>query len=231
MALKQSEKTLVGVALLAGGLGLFVAVGMPQFDAFTASNNTLTSLKEEMVSLKSQEESLNAQIAILERNTDIPSDIKVKTYTEDNREEIIKQLLDQVVGLATGAGNKFISLIPAEVAPLVAAAPVPDSETTPPATETPPPATETTGEPAAPVVPSPVLNTFGYQLAVRGTYDTIQKFLTAMADQKELLEISAIEVTNEATAEGASRADALIDPNYPIKLTATIRLAMQPVSP
>lgn len=227
MALKQSEKTLIGVALLAGGLGLFVAVGMPQFDAFSANNNTVTSLKDEMVSLKSQEESLNAQIAILERNTDIPSDIKIKTYTDGNREEIIKQLLDQVVGLATGAGNKFISLIPAEVDPLVAAAPVPEPE----ATQPPPDTDAATGEPAAPVVPSPVLNTFGYQMAVRGTYDTIQKFLTAMADQKELLELSAIDITNEATAQGASPTETMMDPNYPIKLTATIRLAMQPVGP
>lgn len=233
MALKQNEKTLIGVALLAGGIGLLVAVGLPQLDAYNASNTELTRLNEEMTSLQSQKESLTAQIAILEKNTDIPPDIKIKTYTDKNREAVIKQLLDQVVGLATGAGNKFISLKPAEVEPMVGVS-APETADGKAAGDqkatSPPPANDANTE-AAPEPPPPMLNTFGYELSVRGTYDTIQKFLKAMAGEKELLEINAINVTNETNVSGGPTPDSLADPSYPIKLTATIRLAMQQVDP
>lgn len=226
---------LVGAAMLAAGIAIVVGVGLPQFDAYNASTTELKNLNEEMTSLQGQKESLTAQIAILEKNTDIPPDIKIKTYTDKNREEVIKQVLDQIAGLATGAGNKFISLKPAEVEPLVAAAPVDENAakaaagtTNAPAT-TPPTNGSTTEAPAE--SPPPMLNTFGYEMSVRGTYDTIQKFLKAMAGEKELMEISAINVTNETSIQGGATPDALADPSYPIKLTATLRLAMQQVAP
>lgn len=228
MALKHTEKMLVGAAMLAAGIGIVVGVGLPQFDAYNASTTELTNLNEEMTSLQGQKESLTAQIAILEKNTDIPPDIKIKTYTDKNREEVIKQVLDQIAGLATGAGNKFISLKPAEVTPLVAAAPV-DEAAAKAAAGTTPANGSTTEAPAE--APPPMLNTFGYEMSVRGTYDTIQKFLKAMANEKELMEISAINVTNESNIQGGASPDALADPSYPIKLTATLRLAMQQVLP
>lgn len=227
MALKQNEKTLVGVALLAGGIGLFVAVGMPQFDEYTAASEQLTTLNEELTALQGQKESLAAQIAILEKNTDIPPDIKVKTYTAKNREEVIKQMLDQVVGLATGAGNRFISLKPAEVAPMVAVAPVEEE-----AGKAKGQANSNNGNAEAPPeIPPPMLNTFGYELSVRGSYDSVQRFLKAIAGEKELMEISAINVVNETNMGTPVGPDTLADPSYPIKLTATIRLAMQQVLP
>jgi hypothetical protein len=231
MALKHTEKMLVGAAMLAAGIAIVVGVGLPQFDAYNASTTELKNLNEEMTSLQGQKESLTAQIAILEKNTDIPPDIKIKTYTDKNREEVIKQVLDQIAGLATGAGNKFISLKPAEVDPLVAAAPVDEKAAagTTNAPTTPPANGSTTEAPAE--SPPPMLNTFGYEMSVRGTYDTIQKFLKAMAGEKELMEISAINVTNETSIQGGATPDALADPSYPIKLTATLRLAMQQVAP
>ncbi len=238
MALKQNEKTLVGVALLAGGIGLFVAVGMPQFDAYSTNNTQVTTLNEEITGLKTQKDNLTAQIALLERNTDIPPGVNIKTYTPENKEEVIKELLDQVVGLATGAGNKFISLKPAEVTPLVAPPEEQKEDDKTKAAEakavTDPAAGTATTQPEgeAAALPPPLLNTFGYEMAVRGSYDTVHNFLKAMTEQKELLEISGINIAYESMASGTSGSDSkVLDPNYPIKLTATIRLALQPISP
>ncbi|WP_373533211.1 hypothetical protein [Vampirovibrio sp.] len=236
MALRQNEKTLVGAALVAGGIAIFVGLGLPQFDAYTANTTQFNALSDELKNLQIEKDSLTGQIAILEKNTDIPPDIKVKTFTEDTREVVIKQMLDQVVGLATGAGNKFISLAPAEVDPLISSSATASAEGEPAADATNAPADAATpeegaeGEPVAP--PPPMLTTFGYQLAVRGTYNTIQSFLRLMAQEKELMEMTAINVVNESNnKDTAGATDTLYDPGSPIKLMVTIRLAMQQVAP
>lgn len=242
MALNQNEKKMVGAALVAGGLAIFVGLGLPQFDAYTAGNTQLNTLIDEQKNLQLEKESLIGQIAILEKNTDIPPDIKVKTYTDDNREVVIKQMLNQVVELATGVGNQFISLSPTEVDPLISTssgAPEKGDAGTPEAQgETPEPqsksseATASASEGEAGASPPPMLNTFGYQLAIRGTYQTIQNFLKQMAQERELMEITTINVVNESnTSSSTGSAEAVADPGAPIKLTVTIRLAMQQVSP
>jgi Tfp pilus assembly major pilin PilA len=247
MALKQSEKTLVGVAMIAAGIALVVGVGLPQYDAYNASNTELTTLKDEIISLESQKTTLAAQIRILEQNTDIPSDIKVKTFTADTRERAIKQMLDQAVELASGTGNVFISLSPVEVDPLTNTAEAANPEgqqgdaaagqnqeaTAPDAG-----ANASSGDSGEskepPPPPAPTLSTFGYELAVRGTYDTIQKFLQAMTQQKELMEVLQVTLENEANASSGSASSSnstLASSKAPIKLTATLRLAMQQVEP
>jgi hypothetical protein len=241
MALKQSEKILIGAALVAGGLAIFLGLGRPQFDAYTANNTQLNTLIDELKNLQLEKDSLTGQIAILEKNTDIPLDINVKTYTDDNREVVIKQMLNQVVELATGVGNQFISLSPTEVDPLISApakasttkaAPSPQAQEENPEAQTSeePKAQTSEGEPAA--ATPPMLTTFGYQLAIRGTYQTIQNFLKQMTLEREIMEITTINVVNESKANSsAGSADAVSDPGAPIKLTVTIRLAMQQVSP
>jgi hypothetical protein len=230
MRLKQSEKKLIGIALLAGGIAVFVGFGLPQFDAFTANTSQLNTLNDELKNLQLEKDSLTGQIAILEKNTDIPPDIKVKTYTSDNREAVIKQMLNQVVELATGVGNQFISLSPKEVDPLIDTPAAPVKGGTSQAQSGKSETQTSKGEAVSP--PSPMLTTFGYQLAIRGTYETIQNFLKQMAQEKELLEITTINLVNESTSKGSTASTAaMYDPGAPIKLTATIRLAMQPVSP
>src|SRR5688500_14346409 len=123
MPLKKSERRLIGGAALAGGVAIVMLVAMPQWDAFSASTNQVNTLKEDVKNLDQQKESLRSQIALLEKNTDIPPGIIIRTYTEDNREQLVKRLLDQVVTLATGAGNKFISLAPYDADPIMGAAP------------------------------------------------------------------------------------------------------------
>lgn len=229
MALKKSEKTLVGVALIAGAIALVVSVALPQWDAFLASSGQITTLQQEIEGMNAQKTNLNAQIALLNRNTDIPADILIRTYNESNRAQIIKELLDNVVGLATEANNKFISLVPREAEPVLPPPQKKDTKTT--GAQTAAGAATDPAKPEEAEVSAPILSTFGYDLAIRGTYQSVQAFLRAMDTQKELLEISSIQLENEAGNQQSSTDTDARDPNYPIRLIARIRLALQPEKP
>lgn len=236
MALKKSEKLLVGGGLIVGGIALFIGLGLPQWDAYSNSNSQVTDLNQQITDLGVQKDTLNAQIALLEKNTDIPPGIEIKTYTPDTKEATIKELLDQVVGMATQAGNKFISLTPTEAEPILPPAPASKdgkakegdaAKTTEAGAAA---AADANGEKKEPVLPAPILSTFGYDLAIRGTYNSIQNFLKLMDDQKALLEISAIRLENEAASDpAAGGGDKVTDPSAPIRLTAKLRLALQPI--
>jgi hypothetical protein len=246
MGLKRSEKMLVGLGMMAGGLALLIGVGLPQWDAYSATNTQIAALNDEIKLMDSQKTSLNAQIALLEKNTDIPPDIHIRTYTEQSKDEVIKAMLDQLVNMATDTGNKFISLSPDETAaPIVAPPPAADKDKAKDGKAqgnqaTPTASTSATGSAAAdqpadpnapPEVPPPILSTFGYNLSIRGTYDTLQHFLRSLDSQKELMEVSAILVENEAGADragGGSGAATTSDPMHPLKLTASVRIVLQP---
>lgn len=249
MALKRSEKMLVGLGLGVGGIALLIGVGLPQWDAFSAANSQISTTNDEIKALESQQINLNAQIALLEKNTDIPPGINIRTYNDQNREEVIKAMLDQVVNLATGTGNKFIALNPDTedplsnvTAPSPSAAPAPAANTT----QTPAAGATTTDTPASangtattnatdpnalPPPPPPILSTFSYVLSIRGTYGSLQDFLRSLDSQKELMEVSGINIENEAGADRSSASGGaadVADPGNPLKLTANIRIVLQP---
>lgn len=226
MALKESEKTLIGFALLAGGIALVFVFGLPQWDLYSQQTQQITGLKQEKEGLLTQKDALQSQISVLEQNTNIPLDLKVQTYTDQDREQMIKRLLDHIVNLSTKAGNKFISLgpTPADELATPVAPPVSQEQDESASAQN-----NTSGEKEAPPVPAPLLNTFEYDLAVRGSYDTVQKFLKLVDNQKTLIEIGRIAIENELLSEGSATRDVLLDPGRPVKLTANIRLSMQRV--
>lgn len=234
MALKKSEKMMVGYGLIAGGIAIVVGLGLPQLDAFNASNTQVNDMNQQIKDLAVQKETLTAQIALLEKNTDIPPGIDIRTYTADNKEQTIKEMLDGVVSLATEAGNRFISLTPADADPVIPSpAPTADKGKDAAATGTAQSsAADADSDKKQSALPPPIMSTFGYDLAIRGTYDSIQNFLKAMDGQKELLEISGIRLENEAGNDQVnSSGERITDPSAPIRLTAKLRLAMQPVGP
>lgn len=227
MAFKKSEKTLVGVALLVGGFALFMMVTLPQWDAFSANSSQVAALQEEIKELEAQKTSLDAQVSLLTHNTDIPPGIAIRKYNEQNRAQIIKELLDRVVNLATDSGNRFISLAPSETTPILPPASASGKAASGSgAAATAQPTDAGKGDSTS--LPSPVLNTFGYDLSVRGTYDTLQRFLKTMDGQRELLEITNITLENEAAGLPGSANAQMADPAWPIRLTARVRLALQP---
>jgi hypothetical protein len=214
---------------------------MPQWDSWNASNNQVNALKEEIKNFTAQQDSLKAQVALLRQHTDVPLGVTIRTYNEGNREQIIKALLDHVVNLAMGAGNRFISLKPSDAAPMIpppapSASAAKTTTTTTTSTTTAASATTSTStsttdanaEAEAAVAPPP-LTTFGYDMAIRGSYDTLQRFLRIMGQQKELLEIVSLTLDNEAVkGKAASSSAGIPDPSRPLKLTAHLRLAIQP---
>lgn len=216
--MKQSEKTLIGLMLVVGGIALVALVGLPQWDAFSSNQSQVTSINDEIKALEAQKTILNAEISQLEKNSAIPQDVEVHVYTEKNRERIIKGMLDRVVNLATQAGNLFISLAPLDDKSSVPVPPEPK--------EAKPAANAGSANEEVPTPPPPVLSQFSYELSIRGTYTSVQNFLRAMAEQKALVEIATIKLENE---QGETRtADNHPDPFHPIRMTATIRLALQP---
>ena len=236
MALKKSEKMMVGYGLIAGGIAIVVGLGLPQLDAFNASNGQVNDMNQQIKDLAVQKETLTAQITLLEKNTDIPPGIDIRTYTADNKEQTIKEMLDGVVGLATEAGNRFISLTPSDADPVIpppAATADKGKDAATGAAQTPAAGATASGDDKKDAaLPPPIMSTFGYDLAIRGTYDSIQNFLKAMDGQKELLEISGIRLENEAGNDQVnSSGERITDPSAPIRLTAKLRLAMQPVGP
>jgi hypothetical protein len=246
---KKSERTLVGVAGIAGSLVLVFLLTLPQWDSFSSKNTQVTALKDEVKSLETQKTTLDAQITLLERNTDIPPGITIRKYNEETRAQIIKELLDKMVTLSTSAGNRFISLLPADVDAIITPAPAaagtthavgttgatsstvtaPNTGTTVTTATTTTATGVTTTDPNA-GLPKPLLSTFGYDLSIRGSYDTLQRFLKTMDVEKELMEITSITLENEISAiPGATSTTGVMpDPQYPIRMTARIRLAMQP---
>lgn len=229
MALKPNEKKLVGIMMLVGGVAMITALGLPQWDAFMANTSQSGSLNEEIKSLDAQKANLGSQIALMEKNTAVPPGLKIRTYTEENREQIIKEMLDGVLGMATTAGNKFISLKPLEEQAAEQAAPeatseqgtaqAPDGATADAAAQS---------QAAETAAPTATLSSFGYELSIRGTYNTIQGFLRALDEQKELMEISGIVLENEYNPDQPADADSNPDPSFPIRLTAKLRLVLQP---
>lgn len=246
MALKQREKMLVGLMMIAGGIGLLVGVALPKFDEFNNFNSQVASLNDEIKNLNVEKTSLDARIALLEKNTAPPPlGVEIRTFTPDNKDEIIKGMLDVVVNMATGAGNKFISLLPlAADASAGLPAPTPATTTNAPAGTTNTPAAGTTNAPPTgttatgttdpnappPPPPPPLFEPFQYELSVRGTYDTLQAFLRSLQDQKELMEISSVSLVNEANGspQGGGSTGNLANPAYPLKLTAKVTILLQP---
>lgn len=215
MALKRSEKTLVGLMMVVGGLALLVMFGLPQFDALMTNIQRKQELENQLTSATQTRDILSSSVQELRRRTTQGSEINIRKYTLQDKEKQIKEILDQVVRAAGKTGNKFISLEPVEVPPLFTPPPPPTEEELKKAQER--------GEP--PPEPPAKLDTFGYEFAIRGTYRTIQAFLKAMDDHTELMELHAIVLTNEA-AEASVTDD--VDFEHPIRLTAKLRMVLQP---
>lgn len=255
--MKRSEKMLIGGGMIVVGLGVLGMFGSEQWTNF--SNNTIQAdtLNKEIQAMTQQQQGLQRSIDTLKKGVDLPENITIQEYTPETRDAVIKAVVDQVVGKATSTGNTLISLSPATVDPFI---PAEDPEAKDPNAAADPNAAPAEGadpnatpadpnaepvDPAAtgaPVItigeqasgpPKPSLETFGYELIIRGTYDSLQAFLRSLASNRELMEVMNIRLENET---GVSRVmpdastgggDVALDPSRPIKMTATLRLVMQ----
>lgn len=245
--MQQKEKSLIGIVMIIGGIGLVAGVGLPQWDAYSAHTTEIATLNADIKTNTDNRDNLKTQITLLENKTDVPEGIVIESFTETTREAVIKKILDQIVGISSDTKNKFISLLPKEVDPIVSTAKPPEGSVPTPggvnniassgvSTNTTTGSTtmntdgSTDGKASAP--PPPLLSTFGYEISIRGTYDTIQQFLKAIAAQKTMMEINSITLANESDNDvnsGSNSGTGISNPAYPIRLTAKFRLALQQV--
>ena len=251
--MKRSEKMMVGVGMM--GLGVVIAfmVGGEQYTAFQTNTTKAAELQTSLATLETQRQGLAAQKAELEKGVDLPSDIHILTYSPNNKDQVLKQIMDAMVSKIAEFDNTLISLAPQTVDPLIpppaegvvdpnnptaapadpAAAPPADANAAAlPADGTAPPSdatggTITLGGPAP--VAAPTIETYGYAIQMRGTYEGIQGFLKAIADSHDLMELINIKIENEAGEVRSDKpTDTAFEASKPIKLTAVLRVGLQP---
>ncbi len=225
MALKDREAKLIGIMLIIGGLGAFVALGLPQLDALGKAVQQKGTLEQSNQDLEAQKQTIQTAINTLQEQAKLPNDVKVRQYTDATQQKVVKEILDTVIKSAATRDNTVVYLKPwLEVTPIIPPPPAPDPNAQPPA-----------GANAAPPAPPPPppLTTVGYEFAIRGTYQTIQSFLESMDQQKEIVEINSVQLLNEGGADrvggkGAiTAAEVLKDPTKPIRLTTKLRLVLE----
>ena len=164
---------------------------------------------------------------------EVPAEVHLREFaSEDDLQPLVKDVLNDIVGFADAHNNKLIVLKPYAAEPFIK----------------PPPEPETGGiRRNAQKAPSPEeqqkldeqrklanqIRTIGYEMAIRGTYGTIQSFLKEMEQYDQLVEINTITLLNEAGADrsGANPLvkgkDVLFDPARPIRATMMLRLGLK----
>lgn len=239
MPLKKSEKQLLGIMMLVGAGAIFMFFGLPAWDTLSKNWTKKDELNGQLKNFTVQEQALTGAIKRLEKQLALPNDVTVRKYTDATLQQNVKDILNRVIEFADNANNTVAYLKPwVEVPSILPPPPPPDpaAAQTAGATTTP---TDPNTPPAPP--PPPPLTTVGYELAIRGTFASVQEFLTAMDAQKEMVEIYSLQLINESgPARGAGDAssgggasagqDAILDPAKPIKLIAKLRLVLEPVT-
>jgi len=233
--MKTSEKYLVAVLLFLvafGGIGLYGA--FPLFDSIQKKLNTTHQRENEIKAFETAVNALNMQVFQYQKMKELPPGLRVREFQPETYERNIKEMIDQVITLATDNGNDLISLKPIaeEIAP------------TPPAPgKTPPAIAPNTAKPRDPnTTPgtqsdilddaNKVLKTYTYELVIRGAYDSINGFLRSMNHHNEVIEIKSINMVNE-TGENRDQGteNTLANPLKPLKLTSCVVLFLENTTP
>jgi hypothetical protein len=259
MAMTKKEQMLVGATLAVGGLvGIGMMLVMPQVDAITLGWSNIEQQKKQLEQLDMQKSSLESHIAQYQQEKKIPTDIILRTYKPDNVAAVMKEMVGTIVSRATQNGTVLISLIPVDlntpfgepnsggsnpaptaptpVTPAASSAETPAKTEAPAANPVQAAANAVTGNSAstAPVAPQPLrpgLQTYGYDLVVRGNYQSVQGFLASLNKHKELIEVSNILIENEAGTERQDTDGIKSDLLRPIKLTTRLKLILLPDQP
>jgi hypothetical protein len=221
MALSKREQVMLNVAIvggiLFGGGFLFVEpASRGMFENMGKSQKLETELKE----LVAKEDVLKSDKSAYELKSRIPDDVIVKTFQPNTKEQVLKQMLDDVLQTSAQSGNEFVSLEPGKD----------EATATPPA---PPPKKDDSAATSSPLPDNlPKLEFFNYELGIRGTYSNVVSLLSAIAHQPETIEVMGIKVQNEAgpTRESKETAGAVshINPLKPIKVAVKLKLFLMP---
>lgn len=226
MALKKRDKIAVGLLFFAGAIFIVMIGTLPTWDAFSANLTKLGQLETDVNAKETAVASLKDQIANIQDNVPLPPGVELRKFKPGAREEVVKAILNDVTKEATDPGNKLIYLLPYQAEPIVQPLTAEEQQLV------------AEGKMSPPVSP---YDTMGYELAVRGTYGSIQDFLAAMDAQKELIEVVSVALINEAGVDRAGTkaptfsktsgedtfSDIILDPSKPIRLTAQLRLILE----
>jgi hypothetical protein len=244
MALTQRERTLIayaGVALILLGGGFYLV--LPKAQAIAAGIQHRDQLKTELAGLQAQRGSLQQAVQEYEARINMPKDIVIRSYEPEKLEKNLKEMLDQVLVMATESHNDLISLKPDATPSTTITPPTPAPASATPAAATastpPTPATvDAQGQPVASAAsvlgPPPNLAVYNYDLVVRGTYSGVLSFIAKLNHHRELIEVSNMTIENEsgadrgATAGPSPETPGGANPLKPIRMTAKLKLYLIP---
>ncbi len=229
----KREKILIGGVLLLGsifGIGLYMI--WPAIGSIQSNIGKIAAKEAEVAQMEVQITALNNDIKSYEKLQELPKGLKVRAFKPDTLQANIKGMVDQVVTLSTLSGNELISLEPFDAPePL---APPPKAEDASDKSGKTPPKKAAKGEAqeleVAEEVTPPILETFGYQLTVRGSYDNIMGFIASMNSHNELVEIQDIKLENEGGEDRGTEIQPgkTGNPFKPIMMTSKLVLFLQP---
>lgn len=233
MALTAREKNLVG------GLGVLVVFVMgwmfllqPAWEETHKSWTQMSQAGQEIKTLQTQQGAVQKEIQQMESQLAAPNSLHIRTYKEDIFEKSLKEMIDQIVALAADNGNELISLEPYQIDSAADRAKEGNTQNQRRNKKKKGPAAQaqapTTAEETANTNRYAALMTYGYEMAIRGSYPDILKFLNSLNSHDEMIEISSITLENEGNSERALPTDAS-QPTHqkadkPIKLTARLKL-------
>ncbi len=218
--MKASEKYLVAGLLFIlafGGIGLYGV--FPAFEGVREKLDTISQKEAQITAFKTTISALNTQIVKYQKLEELPEGLVVREFKPDSYEKNIKMMIDKALAMATQTGNDLISLKPWS-------APMPAISSEPVSLEE-----GETADENGDLKPKPkddVLRTYGYEMVIRGAYDNVNGFLSAMNGHNELMEINSIKLENETGQDREESAgNSLSNPLKPIKMTAKIALFLQ----
>jgi hypothetical protein len=244
------EPLLVGTMLcIASVVGLGLLLTMPQFEAWQKGQTNQTQLQTDVTQLKTQHSTLTAEIETLNKvSPSMPKHLVIRTSDPAHAKKHLKTMLDELIRGATQAGNQLVSLLP-ETASAEAAPPPPAStkadkdkpngdgsqnNNTPinTADANTPAADANNADPnataAAPVPPPVTLQAHPYELAFRGNFDQVLTLLTQLEHHRELVEITQVELRNEAGPQRQEGGNGAVNQSKPISLKLNLKLLLQP---
>lgn len=221
--MKSREKLLlgIGILLIGGYFGVSVLV-MPAIDSVMKKQAKLATTETEVTMLEAQIGALSQRVQQLKVMKELPQDVVIRKFKRNEFEASVKAMVDDVVQLATKSGNSLTGIKPWSA----------------PSLTPPPPKNKKSGKEGAAPPPAPRMNvrSRGYELTLQGTYGPIHKFLTAVSDYPELIEVNNASFQHQdfSSSRGRGRgrnangSSEQLHEDQPIRVIVKLILYLQP---
>ena len=252
MALAKREKNLIGIVIIVLAIAVGLLIGEPQFKQLQNNLSQKQQIETELQGLGLQKNALNSELQSLRASTGLTSmglsDVTFRKVSFSEKEAVVKDILDMLIQKATANSNKLIELKPDENFGFNnGSMPQIDLQSVLNKLSSDPEMTTFTDEEKRIFAKAPTDNLTdeqitaqlsaqeyvrnnpqpyeeAYQIAVRGTFLSLQSFLEDLQAMEDIVAFRDIKLINESGADrsgiepGVEGEDVLYDPAMPIRL-------------